>query len=262
MLALLAFAELLGMSLWFAASALSAQYSERWALSPSGAAWLTTVVQLGFVVGTAISAVFNLADVVPARTLFAVCALAGAAANASLLTAGGLEAALVWRFLTGVALAGVYPPAMKMIATWFRVRRGLAVGTIVGALTVGKAVPYLVHAIPGAGMTSVLLTASAGAVIAALLVWFGYRDGPYPFAPRPFSWRLVVDVVGERRWRLATGGYLGHMLELCRAYVSSTAIFTLRVECDLISRVKTRVSSDARTVGSSMFGLVCARATR
>jgi MFS family permease len=218
MLALLAFAELLGMSLWFAASALSAQYSERWALSPSGAAWLTTVVQLGFVVGTAISAVFNLADVVPARTLFAVCALAGAAANASLLTAGGLEAALVWRFLTGVALAGVYPPAMKMIATWFRVRRGLAVGTIVGALTVGKAVPYLVHAIPGAGMTSVLLTASAGAVIAALLVWFGYRDGPYPFAPRPFSWRLVVDVVGERRWRLATGGYLGHMLELYSAW--------------------------------------------
>ena len=217
-LSILALAELLGMSLWFGASALSAQYTALWRLSPSEAAWLTTVVQLGFVVGTALSALFNLADIVPARRLFAISALAGAASNALLLLAGGLESALVCRFFTGVALAGVYPPAMKMIATWFRMRRGFAVGTIVGALTVGKALPYLVHALPGAGIASVLLTASVGAVVAATLVWFGYRDGPYPFAARPFSMRLVLDVLGERRWRLATGGYLGHMFELYSAW--------------------------------------------
>ena len=213
-LGILALAEMLGMSLWFAASALSAQYTARWGLSASEAAWLTTTVQLGFVVGTALSALFNIADVIPARRLFASSALAGAVVNALLLTAASFEAALAWRFLTGVALAGVYPPAMKMIATWFRARRGFAVGTIVGALTVGKAVPYLVHALPGASITSVVLTASIGALVAAVLVVSSYRDGPYPFAPRPFSWRLVFEVVGERRWRLATGGYLGHMLEL------------------------------------------------
>jgi sugar phosphate permease len=107
---------------------------------------------------------------------------------------------------------------MKMIATWFRARRGLAVGTVVGALTVGKALPYLVNAIPGAGIRPVVLAASAGAVLAAALVWLGYRDGPYPFPPRPFSWGLVGEVVRQRRWRLATGGYLGHMLELYSAW--------------------------------------------
>jgi MFS family permease len=217
-LALLAVAELLGMSLWFAASAVSAQYRALWHLSASEAGWLTTIVNLGFVAGTATSALLNLADIVPARRLFALSAVAGAAANALLLTADGLGAALAWRFLTGACLAGVYPPAMKMIATWFRARRGLAVGTIVGALTVGKALPYLVHAIPGAGIRPVVLTASAGALLAAALAWFGYRDGPYPFPPRPFSWGLVGEVVRQRRWRLATGGYLGHMLELYSAW--------------------------------------------
>jgi MFS family permease len=217
-LALLATAELLGMSLWFAASAVSAQYRTLWGLTASEAAWLTTVVQLGFVAGTAASALLNLADIVPARRLFALSALGGAIANALVLTADGLAPALLWRFLTGACLAGVYPPAMKMISTWFRARRGLAVGTIVGALTVGKALPYLVHAFPGAGITPVVLTASAGAALSAALVWFGYGDGPFPFPPRPFSWGLVGEVVRERRWRLATGGYLGHMFELYSAW--------------------------------------------
>lgn len=218
MLGVLAIAELLGMSLWFAASAVSAGYQQRWALSPSEAAWLTTAVQLGFVVGTALSALFNLADIVAARRLFAWSALSAAAANAMVLTAGGLGSALVWRALTGVCLAGVYPPAMKMIATWFRARRGMAVGTIVGALTVGKALPYLVKAIPGASIANVTLAASAGALIAAAIVWVSYHDGPYAFPPRRFSWKLIGEVAGERRWRLAMGGYLGHMWELYAAW--------------------------------------------
>ena len=218
MLALLALAELLGMSLWFAASAVAPSYQARWHLSNSETAWLTSVVQLGFVLGTALSALLNLADVVPSRRLFPVAALLAALANAALLAAPTYPAALLCRLLTGAALAGVYPPAMKMVATWFRARRGLAVGTIVGALTVGKAAPYLIHAFPGAGVVPVVLTTSAGAAAAALLVALLYHEGPYPFPPRPFSWGLVGRVAGERRWRLATGGYLGHMLELYSAW--------------------------------------------
>jgi MFS family permease len=171
-------------------------------------------VQLGFVSGTAITAALNVADIFPSRNLFALSALAGATANAAILVAGGFRGALVLRFLTGLCLAGVYPPAMKMISTWFRAQRGLAIGTVVGALTIGKATPYLVHAIPGAGVRPVVLIASAGAALAALLVAVGYREGPYPFAARPFSWKLVAEVVHVRNWRLATGGYLGHMFEL------------------------------------------------
>jgi MFS family permease len=218
MLVLLALAELLGMSLWFAASAVSTQYQQAWSLTASEAAWLTTAVQLGFVGGTAVSAVLNLADIVAARRLFAGSALLAAGCNAMVLSAHGLETALLWRALTGGCLAGVYPPAMKMIATWFRARRGMAVGTIVGALTVGKALPYLVKAVPGATIANVTLAASVGAVVAAVIVWRGYRDGPYAFPPRRFSWQLVGDVAREPRWRLAMGGYLGHMWELYAAW--------------------------------------------
>jgi MFS family permease len=202
------------MSLWFAASAVTPQLRAIWGLTTAEAAWLTTIVQLGFVCGTAVAAILNLPDLIPAGRLFSVAAFLGAAANAAILAAPGYRSALVLRFLTGFCLAGVYPPAMKMTATWFRSQRGLAIGVIVGALTIGKATPYLVRAIPHVGLRPVVLTASVGAVIAGLLVLVGYRDGPFPFAARPFSWGHVRDIVRVREWRLATASYLGHMFEL------------------------------------------------
>ncbi|HEX9310704.1 MAG TPA: MFS transporter [Gemmatimonadaceae bacterium] len=213
-LTLLGFAELLGMSLWFSASAVTPQLRSIWGLTTAEAAWLTSVVQLGFVCGTALVAVLNLADVLPTRTLFSSCALLGSLANAAILAAPGYPFALVLRFLTGFFLAGVYPPAMKMTATWFRAERGLAIGVIVGALTIGKATPYLVRALPHVGLRPVVLTSSVGAVVAGLLVAVGYRDGPFPFARRPFSWGQAGEVIRVREWRLATASYLGHMFEL------------------------------------------------
>ena len=202
------------MSVWFSASAVSDQYRAMWQLSAAEAGWLTTVVQLGFVVGTASAAVLNLADLVPSRWYFAVSALLAATANAALVEAGDYRTAIACRFATGVCLAGVYPPAMKMAATWFRTDRGLAIGVIVASLTVGKAAPYLVRSTDASGMRTVVLAASAGAVLSAVLVAVGYRDGPFEFARRPFSWRLVASVVRHRETRLATSGYLGHMWEL------------------------------------------------
>ena len=168
MLALLAVAELLGMALWFTGSAVGPTLAKLWSLSSTDVAWLTTAVQLGFVCGTAASAVLNLADVMPSRRLFAVAAVAGAIANLPLAFTQSYPLALASRFLAGVCLAGVYPPAMKMASTWFRVRRGMAVGTIVGALTVGKASPYLAQAIPGLGVASITCGASLSALLAAL----------------------------------------------------------------------------------------------
>jgi len=213
-LALLATGELLGMSLWFAASAVAPQLAAQWGLSAAQTAWLTTIVQLGFVCGTAAAALLNVADIIPSRLLFALAATLGAIVNALVLLAPGYHPALLLRFLTGFALAGGYPPAMKMVATWFQAQRGLAIGTVVGALTVGKATPYLVHAFPAAGAKPVLLIASMGALLAAALVGLFYHEGPYRFVPRRFSWSLVATVAGIREWRLATGSYLGHMFEL------------------------------------------------
>ncbi|MEX0890656.1 MAG: MFS transporter, partial [Gemmatimonadota bacterium] len=213
-LLLLSVAELLGMSLWFTASATAPQLSELWGLDAGQAGWLTTTVQLGFVAGTALAALLNVADLLPSRRLFAGSALAAALVNGALVVAPGYSAGLALRFLTGFFLAGVYPPAMKMAATWFRSARGFAIGTIVGALTVGKALPYLVGAVGTPDYRMVVLTASGGALAAALLVGLLYRDGPFPFPRRPFSWALVGTVLRHRPTRLAIGGYLGHMWEL------------------------------------------------
>ncbi|MEO5567696.1 MAG: MFS transporter, partial [Gemmatimonadaceae bacterium] len=234
MLAVLAFAELLGMSLWFGASAVAGELGARWSLDTSQIGWLTSIVQLGFVVGTALAAILNLADIMPARWYFAGAAVAGAAANTGLLYVDTFAGALVMRFATGLFLAGVYPPAMKMAATWFRARRGLAIGTVVGALVIGKSTPYLIHAIPAATSTSVVLIASAGALASALLIATMYFDGPYAFAARPFSFGLVGAVWASREWRLATGGYLGHMFELYSfwTWIAAFAAASLAVSGD------------------------------
>jgi MFS family permease len=219
MLAILSFAELFGMSLWFAGSAVAPRLAEQWSLTPTETAWLSTSVQIGFVAGTAVAALLNLADTLSSRVYFATAAVFGAIANAGLLISPGIRTALLLRFLTGACLAGVYPPAMKMIATWFQARRGLAIGTVVGALTAGKAMPYLVQAVPGIGVAPVILSASAGALIAAVVVMAAYRDGPFPFPRRAFSWSLARTVLRTRDYRLVLGGYAGHMFELYSYWV-------------------------------------------
>ena len=168
-LALVSVSVLLGMSVWFTASAVAPVLQIRWDLSSNQVAWLTTLVQLGFVAGTILAAVLNLADLIPSRIYFSTSAVLAAVANAFLTGVSGYEGALVLRFLTGFFLAGVYPPAMKMMATWFRSGRGLAIGTVVGALTVGKATPYLFKLLGGAPVSVVVWGASGGAVLGGLL---------------------------------------------------------------------------------------------
>lgn len=213
-LALLATAELLAMSVWFAGSAAAPELRTRLLLSGAESAWITSTVQLGFVVGTLIAAALNLSDVLPLRWYVAGCAMLAAVANAALIPANTFAFAIASRALTGMALAGVYPPAMKMAATWFRAERGLAIGAIVGALTIGKAMPYLLEAGGQLPFVAVVAVPSFAALAAALLVALWFRDGPHAFPARPFSWRLVATVVREPLLRRVTGGYLGHMWEL------------------------------------------------
>ncbi|HEX5855604.1 MAG TPA: MFS transporter, partial [Thermoanaerobaculia bacterium] len=214
-LGLLSVAELLGMSLWFSASASVPAIKAEWGLTDSTAAWLTLAVQLGFVAGTLVSALANLPDVMNTRRLFAASAALGALANAAFgLFAHGTSAGIPLRFATGFFLAGVYPPGMKIMATWFRRGRGMALGVLVGALTLGKASPYLVNALGGADWRSHVLFVSVLAVAGGLLVLFFVGDGPYSTGTAPFDIRQVSQVFRNRGVRLANFGYLGHMWEL------------------------------------------------
>jgi MFS family permease len=203
------------MSLWFSASAVAPALKAVWHLSDSASAWLTLAVQLGFVAGTLTSALLNLPDVFPTRRLFAVSALLGAAANAGLAVfARGPGLALPLRFLTGFFLAGVYPPGMKIMASWFKKGRGMALGVLVGALTVGKAFPYLVNALGGSDWRADLLVVSLLAVVGGAIVVVFVEDGPFVAPTARFDATQIVTVFRNRGVRLADFGYFGHMWEL------------------------------------------------
>jgi MFS family permease len=224
-LALLATAELLGMSVWFAGAAAAPALRARLHLSGPESAWITSSVQLGFVIGTLVVAALNLSDILPLRWYVAGSALLAAVSTAVLLPARSFPAVIVARAVTGIALAGVYPPAMKMAATWFRAERGLAIGAIVGALTVGKATPYLLEGV-ALPLRAVILVPAGAALIAAGLIVAWYHDGPFAFPVRPFSWPLALVVFRDRDLRRVTGGYLGHMWELYAFWASITAYLT------------------------------------
>jgi MFS family permease len=214
-LACLSLAELLILSLWFSAAAVLPALSSAWSLGPAGRAGLTIAVQLGFIVGTLASALGNLPDVWSPRALLIGSAILGAAANATLaLAVERLEPALALRFLTGMAMAGAYPPAMKIMATWFREGRGLAIGTLVGALTVGSAAPHLVRGLTDLPWRGTMLSASALALLGAATVWLGVGDGPFRFPAARFDLRMAAAVFRERGPRLTCFGYFGHMWEL------------------------------------------------
>ena len=217
--------QVLAMGLWFSASAVGGELALEWGLSPAGEAWLTASVQLGFVAGALASAASNLADRVPAHRVLAVSAALGALATAAIAALRtGAEAAFVLRFVTGMALAGVYPPGMKLAASWSVRRRGTVIGLLVGALVLGSALPHLVRALVpvgspgGPSWRAVLYTASAAALVAAIVVALWVRPGPHLARSAPFDWRHALSAFRDPPLRLANLGYLGHMWELYAVY--------------------------------------------
>jgi len=213
-LAILASAMLLGMTTWFSATAVVPQLEIAWSITPAQAAWLTMAVQLGFVVGALGSAVLSIADLVPPRRLVFLGALGAAAANLLLLISPSVTAAILLRALTGVFLAAVYPPLMKAMATWFRFKRGTALGVMVGALTLGSATPHLVNGLGGVDWVPVIVTTSLLTLLGGVMAEFVGRDGPFPFPQGRFDPRMAWRVFADRGVRYACLGYFGHMWEL------------------------------------------------
>jgi len=214
--ALIVVAEFLGTSLWFSANAAADDLQRAWRLNAADVGTLTSAVQLGFIAGTLLFALSGLADRFHASRIFAVCALAGAAANAGFaLVADGLADAWTWRFATGVALAGIYPVGMKLVVSWAPETSGEALGWLVGMLTLGTALPHAVRAAGGGWSWSlVVLTSSALALIAAAMV-LRLGDGPHlkPSGSHP-RWGGVMKAFRVAPFRASAFGYFGHMWEL------------------------------------------------
>jgi MFS family permease len=217
-LVILGIGTLLAMSPSFSASAVAPLLREEWTVGVLDLPWLTVVTQLGFAVGALGLAAIGAPDVIPGPRLFGAGAIVAAVANLGFaLFATDPASALPFRFVTGAALAAVYPVAMKLAAGWFRRERGLAIGVVNGALTIGVALPLLFRAIgayAGVDWRPVVVGASVAAVGGALLVgWLG-RSGPLEVAAPRFSPAIAARAFHEPSVRLASLGYFGHMWEL------------------------------------------------
>jgi MFS family permease len=212
---LLSLAELLGMSLWFTGTAVIPQITNLWHAGLALGSWLTIAVQIGFSIGAITFALFNIPDVFSPIKVLVVSALLAAAANAAFaLFAAEPLTAILLRGATGFFLAGVYPVGMKIIAGWFQRGRGLALGIMIGALTVGSAVPHAANAIGGIPWKGVILLGSLQALLGAVIVAVGVREGPFAMPQSRFDPAQVLEIVRNKPLRLANLGYLGHMWEL------------------------------------------------
>ncbi|GIF16327.1 MFS transporter [Actinoplanes teichomyceticus] len=216
--ALIAAGQVLGLAVWFSASAVVPALREAWHISAAASVWLTASVQLGFVAGAVTSTALNLADRVRAHLLMAVCAALAAACTAAFaLVVDGLAGAVPLRFLTGVFLAGVYPVGMKVTASWTPpARRGLAFGVMIGALTLGSALPHLIRGMGALPWRGVMGAAAGCAALGALLAATLVREGPQfaHGAPARHHPGYALTMFRERGPRLANLGYFGHMWEL------------------------------------------------
>jgi MFS family permease len=213
----IAVVQVLGLAVWFSMSAVVPSLRTEWGISAAAAVWLTGSVQLGFVTGALGSAALNLADRLRPHLLLA--AGAAAAAGCTLLLAllvDGMVAAIPLRFLTGVCLAAVYPVGMKLMASWSdSAGRARALGILIGALTLGSALPHLIGGLGELPWRGVLVAAAGTGVLGALVAVTLVRPGPHLRAAAPIANpRYAIGMFRERGPRLANLGYLGHMWEL------------------------------------------------
>ncbi|CAN5489641.1 MFS transporter [soil metagenome] len=217
-LTLLSVAVLLALVPWFSAASVAPLIAAEWEISSLETALLTVAVQLGFAAGALVIAFTGAADVIPAHRLIAGGALLAAAANAAFaLLATDVVSALPLRALSGAGIAAVYPVAMKVLAGWFGRDRGLAVGVLIGAITLGSALPHALRAagtVVGVDWRIVVLAASVSGVVATTLAWRGVHEGPLSVPAARLSLRMARAALSQPSVRLANIGYLGHMWEL------------------------------------------------
>lgn len=257
---LLLMAELLAMSLWFVTAAILTDMAREFDLGPTQRAALSSAVQLGFVAGALVSAWTGLPDRFDPRRLFALSAIGAGLANAALLAVPPTSVvAVALRFITGALLAGVYPVGMKIAVGWGQKDRGLLVGALVGALTLGSAAPHLLALIGGADWRLTVMLAS-GAAIAGGLIGLAVGLGPFHAKAAAFDPRAISVAWTNRRVRLAYLGYLGHMWELYAMWAWIAAAVAVSYGASMDAEAAQRLAKLTAFLAIGIGGLACVAA--
>ncbi|MHC0038400.1 MFS transporter [Pseudoneobacillus sp. C159] len=220
-------AELFGLSLWFSASAILPELTEAWDLNQASSAWVTSAVQIGFIVGALGSSFLGLPDRYNSRKIFAISALLGALLNGVLFFVSEAWLGIMMRFLTGVTLAGVYPTAVKLISMLYPNQRGMAIGVLIAALTLGSAFPhFLVSLLGGFNWRGVIMASSVLSLFSAGIMYWFVHDCSIVSKKSKVNIRLIRKVIQNRKVMLANYGYFGHMWELYAMWTWLPAFLT------------------------------------
>ena len=214
-LAVTGVAIVLSLTTWFSATAVIPELTKLMSLSLSQATWFTNSVQAGFVLSALIVSLLSLLDIYKSSTIMAISSCVAGIANALLILEPGIALSLLSRFMTGMALAGIYPTVIKFIATWFKKGRGFAMGIMLSALTLGSAMPHLIRAVGiQFDWKLVIIMSSLACLIAAVLFAFVLHDGPHQFSKTKTDVNQLGRIIRDRPVMLANMGYFGHMWEL------------------------------------------------
>jgi MFS family permease len=205
-----------GTSLWFAGNAVIGDLQLEWGLSPASLSYIISSVQLGFIAGTLFFAFFLISDRFSPRLVFFICSMLGAAANLGVfLVSDGLTPLLIFRFITGFFLAGIYPVGMKIAAGWYKHGLGAAMGYLVGALVLGTAFPHLLKSLEhNYEWESVVISVSVISIIGGIFMLIFVPNGPYLSKGTKFNPWAIQTIFKSKSLRQAAFGYFGHMWEL------------------------------------------------
>ena len=215
-LPIIVISQFLCTSLWFAGNAVLPDIIKNFPAELNLLANLTSMVQFGFIAGTLVFAIFAISDIFAPSKVFFVCGIAASIFNLGIcLEFSDVNLLLLFRFLTGFMLAGIYPVGMKIASDYFKDGLGKSLGFLVGALVLGTAFPHLLKTFTADfPWKYVIYATSTLSLIGASCVFFLVPNGPFRMAGQKFDFSACLSGFKNINFRSAAFGYFGHMWEL------------------------------------------------